>query len=265
MSDSAREELGGHRIHARGSGVVDNEAENEEDAFQQIRRFLSYMPPSVYQLPPRQDSRDDPNRREDELLSIVPRSRRQPYDARRILELVFDRNSLFELGLFQGRSLVSMLGRLNGHPVGIMASDTRFFGGGMDAAAAEKIIRFVDMCDTFHLPVVTFVDQPGVIVGLAAEKRGTLRTAVRALQAIAQSRVPWVAVIVRKAFGCGVLAYWPPRRFESPLRLAFRHMGIAAHRRRRAGSLQARHRYCRRPCRPQAGAGSLLRSDPIPL
>ena len=203
----SKEELGGHRIHARGSGVVDNEAENEEDAFQQIRRFLSYMPPSVYQLPPRQDSRDDPNRREDELLSIVPRSRRQPYDARRILELVFDRNSLFELGLFQGRSLVSMLGRLNGHPVGIMASDTRFFGGGMDAAAAEKIIRFVDMCDTFHLPVVTFVDQPGVIVGLAAEKRGTLRTAVRALQAIAQSRVPWVAVIVRKAFGVAGSSY----------------------------------------------------------
>jgi acetyl-CoA carboxylase carboxyltransferase component len=82
-----------------------------------------------------------------------------------------------------------------------MINDTRFFGGSMDAGAAEKTIRFVDMCDTFHLPMVNFVDQPGVMVGLQAEKAGTIRIAVRALQAIAQSRIPWVAMILRKAFG----------------------------------------------------------------
>ena len=197
----SKEELGGYRIHARGSGVVDNEAESEEDAFLQMRQFLSYMPSSVYELPPPSPCEDDPNRREEALLSMVPRSRRQTYDARKLLHLVVDKDSLFEIGRYQGQSVVSVLARIQGYPVGIMINDTRFFGGGMDAAAAEKVIRFVDMCDTFHLPIVNFVDQPGVVVGSAAEKAGTIRIAVRALQAIAQTKVPWVAVILRKAFG----------------------------------------------------------------
>ncbi|MCP4626548.1 MAG: hypothetical protein GY850_24040 [bacterium] len=199
--DLTKEELGGYKIHTRGSGVVDNEADSEEDAFHQIRQFLSYLPSSVYQVPPRRECKDDPNRREKALLSIVPRSRKKTYDPRRLLSLVFDSDSLFEIGRHQGPSVVSMLGRLNGYPVGVMINDTRFFGGGMDAKAAEKVLRFVDMCDTFHLPIVNFVDQRGVVVGLTAEKAGTIRLAVRALQAIAQSKVPWVAMILRRAFG----------------------------------------------------------------
>ena len=204
---TTKEELGGYKIHARGSGVVDNEADNEEDAFRQIKQFLSYLPSSVYQIPPRCECEDDPDRCEEDLLSIVPRSRKKTYDARKLLRLVFDRNSLFEIGLHQGRSIVAMLGRLKGYPVGVMINDTRFFGGGMDASAAEKAIRFVDLCDTFHIPVVNFVDQPGVVIGLAAEKAGTIRTAIRALQAIAQSRVPWAAMIIRKAFGVAGSSY----------------------------------------------------------
>ena len=202
-----KEELGGYRIRARGSGVVDNEAESEEDAFRQIRQFLSYLPPNVYHLPPRIECHDDPQRREEELLSIIPRNRKLTYDARKLVSLVLDEGSLFEIGRYQGRSIVSMLGRLKGYPVGVMINDTRFFGGGMDASAAEKTIRFVDLCDTFHLPVVSFTDQPGVVIGLPAEKEGTIRIAVRALQAIAQSRVPWVAMILRRAFGVAGSAY----------------------------------------------------------
>jgi len=205
--DITKEELGGYRIHARGSGVVDNEAESEEDAFRQIRQFLSYLPSHVYQLPPRIECGDDPQRQEEELLSIIPRNRKLTYDARKLVSLVFDKGSLFEIGRYQGRSIVSMLARLKGYPVGVMINDTRFFGGGMDASAAEKTIRFVDLCDTFHLPVVSFTDQPGVVIGLPAEKEGTIRIAVRALQAIAQSRVPWVAMILRRAFGVAGSAY----------------------------------------------------------
>jgi acetyl-CoA carboxylase carboxyltransferase component len=202
-----KEELGGYKIHARGSGVVDNEAEDKMDAFRQIRQFLSYMPQNACQLPPRQEPSDDPTRREEELLSIIPREKRRTYKTRKILQMVFDRDSLFEIGYYQGRSLIAMLGRLNGYPVGVMASDTNFYGGGMDATAAEKLIRFVDMCDSFHLPIVNFVDQPGVVVGLAAEKQGTIRAAVRALAAIEQSQVPWVAVIMRKSFGVAGSGY----------------------------------------------------------
>jgi len=202
-----KEELGGSRIHARGSGVVDNEAEDEMGAFEQIRRFLSYFPQNCYQIPPKQDSDDDPGRREEELISLVPRERRKSYNVRKILKLIFDRDSLFEIGRYQGRSVVSMLGRVKGYPVGIMASDTNFFGGGMDVSASEKIIRFVDMCDSFHLPIVNFVDQPGVVVGLAAEKQGTIRKAMRALAAIEQTQVPWLAIIMRKSFGVAGSGY----------------------------------------------------------
>ncbi|MBW2348236.1 MAG: propionyl-CoA carboxylase [Deltaproteobacteria bacterium] len=215
----SKEQLGGYRIHARGSGVVDNEAHNEEDAFQQIRRFFSYLPSSVYQVPPHQPSDDDPNRREEALLSIVPRNRKRTYDPRKLLDLVFDPGTLFEIGRHQGPSVVSMLAGLNGYPVGIMINDTRFFGGGMDARAAEKTVRFVDMCDTFHLPIVNFVDQPGVIVGQAAEKADTIRSAVRALQAIAQSRVPWLAMILRRAFG--VAGSYYGRQHDLNLRYAW--------------------------------------------
>jgi acetyl-CoA carboxylase carboxyltransferase component len=155
----------------------------------------------VFGLPPWQKSEDQPDRREEQLLSIVPRDRKKTYDPRRLLQLVFDKGTLFEIGRHQGPSVVSMLGRLNGYPVGVMINDTRFFGGGMDVKAAEKTIRFVDMCDSFHLPIANFVDQPGVVVGRPAEQAGTIRVAVRALQAIAQSRIPWVAMILRRAFG----------------------------------------------------------------
>lgn len=202
-----KEELGGYRVHARGSGVVDNEADSEEHAFEQIRQFLSYLPQNAWHLPPWKEPEDDPERREDDLISIIPRNKRKPYNARSMLKMIFDKDSLFEIGRYQGRAVISMLGRLNGYPVGVMASDPNFFGGGMDAGAAEKIVRFVDLCDTFHLPVVNFVDQPGVVVGMAAEKQGTIRKAMRALSAIEQSSIPWMAVIVRKAFGVAGSGY----------------------------------------------------------
>jgi acetyl-CoA carboxylase carboxyltransferase component len=202
-----KEELGGYKIHTRGSGVVDNEAESEADAFNQIRSFLSYMPQNAFQIPPRQNPTDDPKRKDEELLSAVPNDRRKSYNARKILKMVFDQGSLFEIGRYQGPSLISMLGRLNGYPVGIMASDPNYLGGALTAQAAEKMIRFVDMCDSFHLPIVNFVDQPGVMIGREAEKQGTIRKAIRALQAIEQSQVPWVAVLVRKAFGVAGSGY----------------------------------------------------------
>ncbi|MBI4589134.1 MAG: propionyl-CoA carboxylase [Candidatus Rokubacteria bacterium] len=196
-----KEELGGSQVHARGSGVVDNEAQSEDDAFQQIRRFLSYLPANVYGVPPSVISDDDPSRRDEFLLSAIPRENRRPYDVRKILESVLDRGSLFEIGRHQGPSTVACLARLRGHSVGVLANDPLQRGGSLDAGAAEKITRFVDMCDTFHIPVVNFVDQPGVMVGTAAEARGTVRLAVRAIMAIRQSRTPFVSIIMRRVFG----------------------------------------------------------------
>ncbi len=204
-----KEDLGGFRVHARGSGVVDNEAESESDALKQARRFLQFLPSNVYQSPPRRPCSDSVDRRDERLASSVPHDRRKPYRMRDILAAVFDQDSLFEIGRYQGASTITMLGRLNGYSVAVMANDPLVRGGAMTAGAAEKITRFVDLCDTFHLPVVNFVDQPGVDIGKVAEERGTIRKAVRAAYAISQVRVPWSTVFVRRSFGVAGAAYGP--------------------------------------------------------
>ena len=205
-----KEELGGAHIHAHGSGAVDNEVDSEDEAFAQIRRVLSYLPSNVWQVPPRsgsQENRDDPQRREDELLSIIPRDRRRAYDIRRLLCLVLDRDSFFEIGRYYGRPSVVGLARLNGYPVGVLACDAQQGGGAMNAPGCEKTTRFVDFCDTFHLPVVNFVDQPGFLIGTAAERAGTARYGVRAMAAVYQATVPWVSIILRRVFGVAGAAH----------------------------------------------------------
>ncbi len=196
-----KEELGGSHIHAHGSGAVDNEASSEAQALEQLRRFLSYLPSSVFEPPPRLQPEDDPERREEALLSIIPRDRRKVYSTRTLLELVLDRASIFEIGRYYGRPLVTALARLDGIPVGVMANDPRQLAGSLNADASQKMVRFVDLCDTFHLPVVNFVDNPGFMIGVEAERRGTIRYGVRSLFAVYQARVPWVSIIVRRCFG----------------------------------------------------------------
>ncbi|HLM48932.1 MAG TPA: carboxyl transferase domain-containing protein [Solirubrobacteraceae bacterium] len=195
-----KEALGGARAQTR-AGAVDNEAADEDDALAQIRRFLSYLPDNVWSAPPRAPAGDPPDRREEELAGIVPRDPRRPYDMRRILELVFDRGSVFELARRYGRSLVTALARLDGRPVGVLASDPKVYAGGLTADASDKLARFVDCCDQFHLPVANFVDQPGFVIGTRAEKAGTIRRGARGLFAVGQATVPFAAVLVRKVYG----------------------------------------------------------------
>jgi len=203
FKDIDKEELGGWKIQTRDGGAVNNAAQDEPDALAQARRFLSFMPKNVYEVPARGAVNDDPERREEELLKIVPHSTRQGYEARDIIEMVFDRESIFEIGRHQGQSTITCLARLNGYVVGVMANDVYFKGGAMTRTAAEKIEKFVDVCDTFHIPIINFVDQPGVMPGLEAEKAGTFHSVMKALGAIEQSEVPWVSIIVRRAFGVG--------------------------------------------------------------
>jgi acetyl-CoA carboxylase carboxyltransferase component len=202
-----KEELGGIDIHTRGSGAVDNEAESEDHVFEQIKRFLSYMPDSVYDIPPVWDATDPADRCEDELIRMIPKNKRKPYPVRRILELVLDTGSFFEIGAKQGRSVVTGLARLLGRPVGVVANDPMHLAGAVDAGAAEKMIRFIDMCDTFHIPVVNFVDNPGFLIGVAAEKQGTIRVGGRWIYSVYQATVPWCSIILRKVFGVAGAAH----------------------------------------------------------
>lgn len=207
-----KEALGGSAVHARGSGVVDNEAEDEDDALQQVRQFLSYLPTSVHHIPSRKkvdDTRDD---NDESLASIVPENKRRAYDMRSILKRVLDEGSIFEIGKYNGRSLITVLATLDGYPVAVMANDPKHLGGALTADAAEKMTRFVDTADTFNLPIINFVDQPGTYVGQAAERAGTLRRGIRAQMAIGQTVVPWATVFIRRAFGLAGGATSPHNR-----------------------------------------------------
>jgi acetyl-CoA carboxylase carboxyltransferase component len=204
--EMTKEELGGAEIHAR-AGAIDLTVASEAEAFAAARRFLSYLPQSVHELPARATPADSPDRREEKLLSIIPRDRRRVYKTRDILDMTLDEGSFFELGRMYGRSVITGLARLDGWPVAVLASDPYHYGGGWTADASHKITRFVDLAETFHLPVVNFVDIPGFLIGPEAEQSGTIRHGARAIAAVYQASVPWCSVILRKAFGVAGAAH----------------------------------------------------------
>jgi acetyl-CoA carboxylase carboxyltransferase component len=204
-----KEELGGAAVHLK-SGVVDNAAADEPGVFALARRFLSYLPTNVWQPAPVAPCDDPADRAEEELLSAIPRERRKSYKMRRVVELVLDRDSVLELAPGFGRSLVTALARLRGQPVGVVANDPNVYAGAMTAQSAQKLRRFVELCDTFHLPIVSFVDEPGFLIGPDAERDATIRHGTAAIFAVMQSSVPWASVIVRKAFGVAAAAHFGP-------------------------------------------------------
>ena len=254
-----KEQLGGARAQTR-AGAVDNEAADEDDALDQLRRYLSYLPGSAWEAPPLTAPTDDPGRREEELLSIVPRASRQSYKMRRILELVADRGSLFEVGARYGRPVITALARLDGRPVGVLASDPTHYGGGLTADASDKLARFADTCDAFRLPVVNFVDVPGFVIGTEAERAGTMRRGARALAAVHQARTP--VGLGARAQGLRRRRRRARRRLapEPALRLAQRRLGLAADRGRHRGGLPARARGGR----GRGGAAGRDRGAPEP-
>ena len=195
-----KEELGGWKIQGQ-NGTVDNVVESEADAFAAARRFLSYLPPSVHHLPERLQPTDDPKRKEESLISLVPKDGRTPYKPRKIIEAAVDKGSFFEIGHDWGRGIVTGLARIDGYAVGIMAGDPFFLDGAWTADVCDKVTRHMDLCSTFHLPVIHFVDCPGFAVGVRAETAGVTRAGVRAMTAVYQADVPVCSVVIRKAYG----------------------------------------------------------------
>lgn len=205
----SKEALGGPQVHAR-NGTVDNLAADEAAAFAEICRFLSYLPANVWEPLPRVAADDPPDRRAEELIGIVPRNRRRLYDMRRVIALVLDQGSLFEIGRLYGQGLITGFARLMGYPVGVLANDCWHLAGAMTAAGAQKTRRFVELCDTFHVPLVSLVDEPGFMIGTEAEQAGTIRFGTAAVLAAAGCSVPWASVIVRKCHGVAAAAHFGP-------------------------------------------------------
>ncbi|HUG36354.1 MAG TPA: carboxyl transferase domain-containing protein, partial [Candidatus Limnocylindrales bacterium] len=220
-----KNELGGWQIQLK-AGAVDAAVDSEEEAFACARRFLSYLPSSIYDVPPRGPQTDDPERREEWLGEAVPRDVRKVYKMRSIVEAVVDRGSFFEIAPLYGRSVITGLARLDGWPVALMASDPFFYGGAWTADACQKVERFADFAQTFHLPMVYLVDCPGFLIGLEAERTGTIKQGVRAMSAIWQTNIPWCSMIIRNVFGVAGAAHkngsryclryaWPSGRWGS--------------------------------------------------
>ncbi|MBO79087.1 MAG: propionyl-CoA carboxylase [Gammaproteobacteria bacterium] len=204
-----KDELGGAAVHVR-SGIVDNLAVDEHDALAQIRQFLSYLPSNVWQRTPRYENDDPVQRSEQALLETIPRDSNIGFDMRAIIDMIVDKGSFFEIGEFYGPSQISGLATLAGQPVGVLANDCMHYAGAMTAEAAQKYRRFVEMCDTFHVPVVNFVDQPGFMIGPESERAGTIRYGMAAVAAAAQATVPWAVIQVHKGFGVATAAHYAP-------------------------------------------------------
>ncbi len=208
-----KQELGGWQIQCK-AGAVDHAVDTETEAFACARRFLSYLPSSIHSTPPVAPYQDDASRNDDALLKVIPKDRRKVYKMRPIVETLVDGDSFFEMGSQFGRSIITGLARIEGRSVAVMAGDPYHYAGAWTADACAKIIRFVDLAQTFHLPVVHLVDCPGFLVGLQAEQTATIRAGVRAMTALDQCTVPWCTIIVRNVFGVAGALHQPPGRLS---------------------------------------------------
>jgi acetyl-CoA carboxylase carboxyltransferase component len=219
-----KEELGGSEIHAKASGIVDRVARTDEEAIALARTFLSYFPTNAWSYPPsavpaEPDSID--------LDTILPENHRRAFDVKKVISGIVDSGSFFEIKPDWAKMIVTGLARIDGHPVGIIANQPMVFAGAITAPAARKARRFIDLCSSYHIPLIFLQDVPGVMTGPQAEKEGVLREGLAVVHALAWADVPKVTIIMRKAFGFGacamggwggeqsLVAAWPTADFAS--------------------------------------------------
>ncbi|WP_135824466.1 acyl-CoA carboxylase subunit beta [Halorussus ruber] len=195
------EELGGAKTHESTSGVSHFSEKSEEEALDDIRRLLSYVPQNNVEDPPRVEPWDDPERRDDELKSIVPDQPKKPYDMTRVIDGVVDEDSFFEVQEGYAKNIVIGFARLDGRSIGVVANQPRVNAGTLDIESSEKGARFVRFCDSFNIPILTFVDVPGFMPGTDQEHGGIIRHGAKLLYAYSEATVPLMTVITRKAYG----------------------------------------------------------------
>jgi acetyl-CoA carboxylase carboxyltransferase component len=199
--DVTFEDLGGAWMHNSDSGVAHFIAENEEDAIYTLRRLMSFLPQNNMEDPPTAPCTDDPLRTDDSLNTIVPDDPSQPYDMQVVIGAVVDNGDFLQVMEHFAGNLIVGFGRLNGRPVGIVASQPSVLAGALDINASIKGARFIRFCDAFNIPVITFEDVPGFLPGLDQERGGIIRNGAKILYAYCEATVPKITVITRKAYG----------------------------------------------------------------
>ena len=201
--DVTQEELGGSRVHCRKSGVGDLEVKSDEECIDAIKRYLSYFPSHNGVAPPVAPAPDPIDRRDEDLLDVLPESNRKPYDMYEVIRRIVDDGEYFDMKPQWAKTIITCFARFGGRPVGIVASQPKQLGGILDNDSADKAARFVTLCNAFGIPLVFLVDVPGFMVGTKVEEAGIIRHGAKMLHAVANATVPKITVVLRKAYGAG--------------------------------------------------------------
>jgi acetyl-CoA carboxylase carboxyltransferase component len=225
--DITKEELGGVDVHCVISGNADNPADDDYHALQMVKQYLSYLPTNAYQHPPQKQPNDDPERRDEELLDIMPANSKAPYDMKCVINCIVDRDSFFEIKPLFAPMMITGFARMNGHPAGIVANQPLVDSGAITAKAAQKQRHFIDVCGAYHVPLIFLADVPGVMTGPDSEREAAMRFGLAVAYSMTWADVPKITVVLRRAFGfggCAMCGYgagqtltlaWPTADFAS--------------------------------------------------
>jgi propionyl-CoA carboxylase beta chain len=196
-----KQELGGAQVHSEESGVSHFESQNEEEAIAQIRELLSFVPSNNADDPPRVATDDPIDRADESLMDLVPQDPKKPYDMTELIEQVADDNHYFEVQKEWAKNITIGFARFDGRPVGVVANQPQHLAGCLDIDSSVKAARFVRFCDSFNIPLLTFVDVPGFLPGVDQEYNGIIRHGAKLLYAFSEATVPKITFITRKAYG----------------------------------------------------------------
>jgi propionyl-CoA carboxylase beta chain len=206
LEDVSHEDLGGPDVHATRSGVAHFAIEGEEACLAEVRRLFSFLPSNNLEDPPIVETGDDPRRRDEDLLTIIPEQETRGYDVREIIYRIVDNGDFLEVQAAFAQNVVVGLARMAGRPVGIVANQPLSLAGTLDIAASTKAARFVRFCDCFNIPIITLVDVPGYLPGTAQEYGGIILHGAKLVYAYAEATVPKLTVVLRKAYGGAYIA-----------------------------------------------------------
>jgi propionyl-CoA carboxylase beta chain len=218
--DVTAEELGGAMAHASKSGVADFAVGSEEECIQVIRNLLSFIPQNNLEDAPFVPTEDPVDRMDPALRTLVPDQPTQPYDMKELIKLSVDDGNFFEVGSLHGKNMVTGFARYGGRSVGIVANQPAHLAGVLDIDASKKGARFVRFCDAFNLPIITFVDVPGFLPGVAQEHGGIIKHGAKLLYAFCEATVPRITIITRKAYG-GAYVVMSSKHTRADINLAY--------------------------------------------
>jgi acetyl-CoA carboxylase carboxyltransferase component len=199
------EELGGAKVHARVSGVCDFRVKSERECFDKIKKLLSFLPLNNREKPPRIDTGDNPERRNDEIAEIVPLEPYKSYDMHKIIIGLVDNQDFFEVKGEFALEIITGFARLNGYVIGIVANQPMVRAGSLTIDSSNKQARFIRFCDCFNIPLILLIDTPAYAPGSAQEHGGIIRHGAKVLYALCEAVTPKIAVVIRKAYGGGNL------------------------------------------------------------